>query len=402
VGPIWSGGSANEEALLKTCVENVIREAARLNLRSVAIPAISSGIFGFPLQKAVSIITAALIAALESSYSGSVSLVRLVDIKPDAARAFAIEMSNRYGSSADVSQMFQTAHQEPATKINHVWYWKENDGTFKPFDPDQNLQIEKALAAGEKSVEVTGDLNKVQNGYRYLVNLAELWEINLAFKNNKRPIRREPIKAEQRALYDAASSAASTSSVPPVPSSLKALLSSHSAKPASVSSDKDAVAENCVKVVGLKEDVDVFRQELSKLVRNALAEFSLDSNSLGEQIFSPEKRSKIESICSLHSLLVSFTADSKSAIIKGEKDSLAKAQLEIISKLKGNHLAYPDTWSQQKNNLELFDIPSNTPEFQLVLEKIRKTLPQAQLIKLQRIQNKIVRAVESSPLVSSH
>ena len=55
VGPIWRGGHENEDRLLASCYRSVIRAAAEHSLASLAIPAISCGVYGFPHQRAVDI-----------------------------------------------------------------------------------------------------------------------------------------------------------------------------------------------------------------------------------------------------------------------------------------------------------------------------------------------------------
>ncbi|MDD2563798.1 MAG: O-acetyl-ADP-ribose deacetylase [Salinivirgaceae bacterium] len=55
VGPIWQGGSANEEQLLGNCYVNSILLAEKLNAKSISFPNISTGVYGFPKEKAVEI-----------------------------------------------------------------------------------------------------------------------------------------------------------------------------------------------------------------------------------------------------------------------------------------------------------------------------------------------------------
>jgi O-acetyl-ADP-ribose deacetylase len=55
VGPVWQGGHANEEALLASCYQISLELAAELNVRSIAFPAISTGIYHFPKQRAAEI-----------------------------------------------------------------------------------------------------------------------------------------------------------------------------------------------------------------------------------------------------------------------------------------------------------------------------------------------------------
>jgi O-acetyl-ADP-ribose deacetylase (regulator of RNase III) len=52
VGPIWRGGTAGEAILLQKAYEQSLLLAQKHNLRTVAFPAISTGIYGYPLQEA--------------------------------------------------------------------------------------------------------------------------------------------------------------------------------------------------------------------------------------------------------------------------------------------------------------------------------------------------------------
>jgi O-acetyl-ADP-ribose deacetylase (regulator of RNase III) len=52
VGPVWRGGQHDEEELLASCYRRVIEVADELGARTVAIPAISTGVYGFPRELA--------------------------------------------------------------------------------------------------------------------------------------------------------------------------------------------------------------------------------------------------------------------------------------------------------------------------------------------------------------
>jgi O-acetyl-ADP-ribose deacetylase len=55
VGPVWRGGAANEAALLAGCYVSSLRLAADHAIRSLAFPAISCGVYGYPLDQATAI-----------------------------------------------------------------------------------------------------------------------------------------------------------------------------------------------------------------------------------------------------------------------------------------------------------------------------------------------------------
>jgi O-acetyl-ADP-ribose deacetylase (regulator of RNase III) len=58
VGPVWSGGQNNEAELLKKCYQNSIQLAVEHNLKNIAFPNISTGIFGYPKEEAAQIAVA--------------------------------------------------------------------------------------------------------------------------------------------------------------------------------------------------------------------------------------------------------------------------------------------------------------------------------------------------------
>ena len=55
VGPIWNGGKNNEEELLASCYRNSLKLASENGISSIAFPAISTGIYHFPLERATEI-----------------------------------------------------------------------------------------------------------------------------------------------------------------------------------------------------------------------------------------------------------------------------------------------------------------------------------------------------------
>ncbi len=55
VGPVWRGGAKGEPALLAACYRNSLALARDHGLRSVAFPAISCGVFGYPIEEACAI-----------------------------------------------------------------------------------------------------------------------------------------------------------------------------------------------------------------------------------------------------------------------------------------------------------------------------------------------------------
>lgn len=67
VGPIWRGGRDNEEGLLASCYQRCFALAATHRVVTIALPAISTGIYGFPVEQAARIAVAETRQALAAN-----------------------------------------------------------------------------------------------------------------------------------------------------------------------------------------------------------------------------------------------------------------------------------------------------------------------------------------------
>jgi O-acetyl-ADP-ribose deacetylase len=67
VGPVWNGGGHGEEELLASCYRSALGLAADNRLASMAFPAISTGIYGFPPDRAARIAVGTVVAELSAA-----------------------------------------------------------------------------------------------------------------------------------------------------------------------------------------------------------------------------------------------------------------------------------------------------------------------------------------------
>ncbi|MEW6336391.1 MAG: macro domain-containing protein [Acidobacteriota bacterium] len=85
VGPVW--GEGNEEEKLRSAVRSALRAAEEEGAKTLAVPAISTGIFGYPKPDGCNAIVAEVAAHLACA-GGSLRLVRLVGIDEETASHF--------------------------------------------------------------------------------------------------------------------------------------------------------------------------------------------------------------------------------------------------------------------------------------------------------------------------
>ena len=67
VGPVWNGGTHNEDELLASCYINSLKTAVNNNIRKIAFPSISTGIYSFPVERAAKIAVSTVKQFLEEN-----------------------------------------------------------------------------------------------------------------------------------------------------------------------------------------------------------------------------------------------------------------------------------------------------------------------------------------------
>jgi O-acetyl-ADP-ribose deacetylase (regulator of RNase III) len=74
VGPVWRGGGTREAELLASCHRRALEVAAELGCRTVAFPAISTGVYGYPVELAAPV----AVSTVREAMSDPLELIRFV------------------------------------------------------------------------------------------------------------------------------------------------------------------------------------------------------------------------------------------------------------------------------------------------------------------------------------
>ena len=89
VGPIWHGGEQGEADLLRACYRNTMALAAEHGVASLAFPAISTGVYGYPLHEATEIV----VSEVRAAPAGSVCKVTFACFDGETAAVYRVAVS---------------------------------------------------------------------------------------------------------------------------------------------------------------------------------------------------------------------------------------------------------------------------------------------------------------------
>jgi len=111
VGPIWHGGVEGEEILLGMTVRSCLEKADALKSKSIAFPAISSGIFGFPKDKCAIVMFDMVFEYLKSVPTSGLNEIRFTNFDDKTVDIFETECLKRGGQKA-INQTQQQNQQQ--------------------------------------------------------------------------------------------------------------------------------------------------------------------------------------------------------------------------------------------------------------------------------------------------
>lgn len=94
VGPVWRGGEKKEAEVLAACYRNSLEAAARKRITSIAFPAISTGIYGYPKKEAATIAVHTVRSYLEE-HTGRIEKVMFVLFDDESLQIYKELMKRR-------------------------------------------------------------------------------------------------------------------------------------------------------------------------------------------------------------------------------------------------------------------------------------------------------------------
>ncbi len=99
-GPIWRGGTAGEPGLLASCYRNALKLAAENSIRTLAFPSISTGVYGYPVDRAARVAVGAVRRFLDEN-PGRFDLVEWVLFDDRTFAAYESEIEGQASMPVD-------------------------------------------------------------------------------------------------------------------------------------------------------------------------------------------------------------------------------------------------------------------------------------------------------------
>lgn len=150
VGPVWHGGDYHEGDLLAKCYESSLKLAVEYNCESIAFPAISCGVYGFPIREASEIAIHTIIAFLKKN--DSIKKVLLV--------CFEKDIFDIYGT------VLKTHHEKEYMPQGAAWSAQPSaEKKFEKRKEEQSKRLDSGFKEIREHVKPPDDPTKKGGGF---------------------------------------------------------------------------------------------------------------------------------------------------------------------------------------------------------------------------------------------
>ncbi|XP_061179435.1 protein mono-ADP-ribosyltransferase PARP14-like [Saccostrea echinata] len=360
VGPVWQDGSHQEAELLREVILSSLEECDKPGnqFHSVAIPAISTGVFNYPREKATQVIVETIRDYFLEHQDSVIQEVHLCDIKTLVVEAFTAALKNTFKNvvEGESSGRAWKRLKQPAEKTSF-----EMEYTF-------GNSLDKREPT-ESSVELTfygHNIDQLQSAYQNFLDKAD--KDDYVRKDNNDPMLKDLKEKQKTKLYN-------------------------KAKELGVHLDFGKLRVGRIKLHGLKEDVYEMEEAIQKLLRKhstqqkeererdyfqAVVKWRMVYDDGQEVECTPQLNMKLEEYFRQQERRIHFSMGDEQLTADFSKmtlyDCYRTCKLDRISKTEGKMTtALPSNWSpmSEEDNLITIPLSKNKQEYINVLSKLK-------------------------------
>ena len=432
VGPQWTGGGNNEEAILYFTIQNILKLADKESLESIALPAISCGIFGVPADICARATLKSIRDFCQGNANSNIHTIHCILCDQTALLAFCEAQKSYF----PVSESEAGQNVLPDTSAKPImWQWENDEGSFSPF----SSEIDNILS-DEYVKNPTASFSLTRSKHKYIIDFSSMVQRNTTTKKQRR------IKYTSSSSIPSSQTLQSQAQwcyrddtrqfIPYTPQDSIAIQSMFLSKVPGVliinsnsytfdfntmhqintatnykrpikfqinpSTERNPCENSSIDckniMITLRGPKDNLENAKSALLSKIKSSFSSKTVPLpaGDCIVLEKK---FVEIAGRHQVTYSFEAcQSKTGNTMKEMkvEGLASAVLKTVTALQEEIISYqssagevrfPSEWQPQTKTTELFPLSSRTSEWNNVAQKFMQTMFHAQIASIQRIQN---------------
>ncbi|CAF0844608.1 unnamed protein product [Adineta steineri] len=396
IGPQYIDGNQQERPLLFSCVMSSLKLAEIEGCRSVAMPAISSKTYGFPMTDCTNIVVRTVKQFFADYPQSKIRKVILLDLDDAACSSFTRELSIDYSNTAEDDDEDMTNYELPPLRAK--WCWQSDTDEKINTDNDARkieLAFQQYIKTFTESQVILSPDNLtsgtiVNYSIHFLPMLKQLLISNPNTLNSrlvcgyqmrvdtgfKRYIIRYPVDVQQQS---------SSSPVNYHPKSLDSY------------SIELEVTQEYWNIIGIMEtSVAQAQSAIQAAIQSATISESFSIN-LNKDLDNHKK--EINKIATQQSVQIEFQqqhSEQLTMILKGFKANVSEAKLSIalyaqdmLKKQVENddELEVPKEWGEQEEECKLVEISRTDPTFIRIEKRMKETMSTIKIDKIQRVQN---------------
>ncbi|CAF4933386.1 unnamed protein product [Rotaria sp. Silwood1] len=393
IGPQYIDGDKQERPLLFSSVLSSLRLAEGESFTSVALPAISSKTYGFPLADCTNIVVRAVKQFFADYPQSHVKKVILLDMDDAACNSFAREVVIDHRNALIDDDDISNYELPPLTA---KWCWQDGNGE-KIYDENHTRQIETAfqdyLKTSAKSVLIISADNLksgviVNYSIHFLPNLKQMLTSNPSALNSRIVCGHQMREntGYQRAIIRY-----------PITQQAKSIPVTYRPKPLDLYDLKLVTTKVYWDIIGI---TNAAMQKAEAAIRKAI-----DSATIAEPFsitlnkhFDTHKKELIK-IATQQQIKIDFQQECSgqlSMVLKGLKPNVAESKLKITSyaldtlKMQVDNdqiICIPKKWGDQTEGCTLVEIPRNDSDFARIENRMKETMTNVKIDKIERVQN---------------
>ena len=369
VGPVWDERNADQvKNELGHCILNICAAANTASYGSIALPAISAGIFAFPLHISTSIIIEALQRFFTSQPFYSLKQLILIDIQDNTLQQFKTICDACLKPTAPVTPVPpplapKAIPKRPPPPIppQATFQWQENDGTWKPYS-DESVQALRQAYTNNPN----GTVRISRSNFTYTV------DFNSMIQSNDQTAVQRNVRVDN--------SSTQTGDQDPAPLT----------EPPSEWKD---ISSETVTFYGRKDRLSDARDKFEDLVKQLMKKTEFDVTHISKNdlipIMSACKGCFVKLALSEQNTALKVRIEGYYKEVKSTETEIRANLMKLMQEQTPNIDGPPSHWDPHGPDeiCKLILIQPPSTEYSDVVSNFRSTMPKASLLRVERIQN---------------